>query len=80
VQLVLGPARGGQGYAFYDLGWLRQTRSLENKVDTREIWLHGFGLGLRSPLAVGSVDLSLGFSDQLSFDAGKLHLSLVQDF
>lgn len=80
--LVLGPHRGGQVYAFYDVGWVRRTAPAPGQAALQrvETWLHGFGLGLRTPSAAGWVDLSIGFADRLSFDAGKIHLALVQGF
>jgi hemolysin activation/secretion protein len=82
IDLVLGPQGRGQVYAFYDLGWVRRTApaGAEGTLVRRDRWLHGFGLGLRTPSAAGWVDLSVGFADQLTFDAGKIHLALVQGF
>ncbi len=79
-QLVIGAARRGQAYLFYDLGWARETRLLEQLRSERQGWLHGFGMGLRSPVAVGALDLSLGFAERFDFDGAKLHLSLSQEF
>jgi len=75
-EVVLGPADGGQGFLFLDLGWVQTTR--EDDVD--EQWLRGFGVGLRSPTTLGAIDLSLGFAERVGFDAGKLHLVLVRGF
>lgn len=80
VEIVIGQPRRGQAYAFLDLGWVQETLFLEERKTRRERTLRGFGMGLRSPLAIGSIDLSLGFSEELSFDSGKLHIALVQEF
>lgn len=76
LEVVLGPAGGGQGFVFYDAGWVRTT----GETSASENRLRGFGVGLRSPTALGSVDLSLGFAERIGFDAGKLHLVLVRGF
>lgn len=75
-EVVLGPQAGGQGFVFFDAGWIRttgETLATENR-------LRGFGFGLRSPTTLGAIDLSLGFAERIGFDAGKLHLVLVQNF
>ena len=76
AELVLGPPRAGQGFAFVDVGWVRAT----TPAGTDESWLQGFGAGLRSPTTLGAIDLSLGFAERIGFDAGKLHLVLVRTF
>ena len=47
---------------------------------TEENLLTGFGLGVRAPTALGAIDLSLGFADELTFDEGRLHVALIQTF
>lgn len=76
LELVLGPQGGGQGFAFFDAGWVRTT----GDDGAQENRLRGFGVGLRSPTTLGAIDLSLGFAERIGFDAGKLHLVLVQGF
>lgn len=80
AELVLGPARGGQAYAFVDAGWVQSTTEVEERRSKRERWLSGFGLGVRSPTALGAIDLSLGFAERVGLDAGKLHLVLARTF
>jgi outer membrane protein assembly factor BamA len=80
LDFAIGPPRRGQAYAFVDLGWVKETLFVDERRTSQEHFLHGFGLGLRSPLAIGFIDLSLGFAEELSFDAGKLHIALVQEF
>jgi outer membrane protein insertion porin family len=80
LELLLGRAGRGQGYIFYDLGWVRETREESDGLRRTETWLHGFGLGLRSPTLLGSIDVSVGFGGELSYDAGLLHLALTQSF
>jgi outer membrane protein assembly factor BamA len=80
VELVVGPARRGQAYLFLDAGWARNTREEAGVNVATEERLLGFGLGVRAPTALGAIDLSLGFADELNFDQGKLHVALVQAF
>jgi outer membrane protein assembly factor BamA len=80
AQLVIGASRRGQAYLFYDVGWARESRLVEQQLRESQIGLHGFGIGLRSPMAVGALDLSIGFAERFQFDGAKLHLSLSQDF
>lgn len=80
AELILGPARGGQAYGFVDVGWVQGTVAADGRNLTRERWLHGFGLGVRSPTALGAIDLSLGFAEGLGLDTGKLHLVLARTF
>ena len=77
---MIGRPRRGQAYAFVDLGWVQETLFVDERKTTREHLLQGFGLGLRSPLAIGSIDLALGFAEELSFETGKLHIALIQSF
>jgi hypothetical protein len=80
-ELVVGAVRGSQGYAFYDLGWVRETAdAVPAGLFTRDRWLHGFGLGMRVTSRAGRIDLSVGFSGSVSFDTGKAHIALTQDF
>jgi outer membrane protein assembly factor BamA len=80
LEFVIGQPRRGQAYAFVDLGWVQETLFVDERKTTREHLLRGFGLGLRSPLAIGSIDLALGFAEELSFETGKLHIALIQSF
>lgn len=80
VELVLGPPRWGQAYVFLDAGWVRNTSDASGLTVATEDRLSGFGVGVRAPTALGAIDLSLGFADELNFDQGKLHVSLVQTF
>lgn len=80
LEMVLGPARGGQAYVFYDLGWWRDTFDLNGQQLRQEGWMRGFGLGLRTPAPFGRLDLSLGFAERLSFDDGLIHLALISEF
>jgi outer membrane protein assembly factor BamA len=80
VETVFGPAGRGQAYLFLDAGWVRTTSDPEGILRVEENRLTGFGLGLRTPSALGYVDLSLGFADELTFDEGKLHVALIQRF
>jgi hypothetical protein len=59
---------------------VRTTSDPDGIVRAQENQLTGFGLGLRTPSALGHVDLSLGFADELTFDEGKLHVALIQRF
>ena len=80
AELVFGPARGGQAYGFLDVGWVQTSVTDEDVLRRDERWLRGFGLGVRSPTALGALDLSLGFAERFGFDAGKLHLVLSRTF
>jgi outer membrane protein assembly factor BamA len=80
VEIELGEPRGGRAYVFGDLGWIQSRRELDGGIRTSEDWLSGFGLGLRSPLAFGAIDLSLAFAEEIRFETGKLHLKLIQEF
>jgi hemolysin activation/secretion protein len=80
LELELGEPRGGRAYVFGDLGWIQSRRALDDGISRREDWLSGFGLGLRSPLALGAIDLSLAFAEEIRFETGKLHLKLIQEF
>jgi outer membrane protein assembly factor BamA len=80
LELELGEPSGGRAYLFGDLGWIQSRSELDGNIHTREDWLSGFGLGLRSPLAVGALDLSLAFAEEIRFETGKLHLKLIQEF
>lgn len=80
VELELGSPGGGRAYAFLDLGWVREHRDFLDEVVVSEQDLLGFGLGLRSPSAFGSLDLSLGFAEKPTYANGKLHIRLVQQF
>jgi hemolysin activation/secretion protein len=80
LEFVLGPARGGQAYVFYDLGWWRDTQEQSGRIVREQGWMRGFGLGLRTPAPFGRLDLSLGFAGRLSFDDGLIHLALISVF
>jgi outer membrane protein assembly factor BamA len=80
IETVFGPAGRGQAYLFFDAGWVRTTSEVDGVTGSEENRLTGFGLGVRAPTALGSIDLSLGFADELNFDDGKLHVALVQAF
>ncbi len=80
LEMVIGPARRGQAYLFVDAGWVRTTSEDAGATSVQEHQLTGFGLGLRAPTALGAIDLSLGFAEELNFDEGKLHVALVQRF
>jgi outer membrane protein assembly factor BamA len=80
LESVFGPARRGQAYLFFDYGWVRTTSEEAGIKRVDEHLLSGFGLGVRAPTALGAIDLSLGFADELNFDEGKLHVALVQHF
>lgn len=79
-ELRFGRARRAQAYAFVDTGWVRETRRVDERLEVRETWLNSFGLGLRAPVAVGDLDVSLGFPGTLGFEEGKLHVALDQRF
>ena len=80
LETVFGPARSGQGYIFFDYGWVQTTSEEAGVTRVEENVLSGFGLGIRAPTTLGAIDLSLGFADRLNFDEGKLHVALVQSF
>jgi hypothetical protein len=40
----------------------------------------GFGVGLRTAMAAGLIDLAVGFPGNITFDTAKLHVSLVGAF
>lgn len=80
AELVFGPAGRGQAYVFVDEGWVKTTSEVGGVNVTEENLLTGFGLGLRAPTALGAIDLSLGFADELTFDEGRLHVALIQTF
>jgi outer membrane protein assembly factor BamA len=79
-EFILGPARGGQAYLFYDVGFARETVQTAGRLGLKETWINGFGLGLRTPAPFGRLDLSLGFAQRLSFDNGLIHLALINQF
>jgi outer membrane protein insertion porin family len=80
LEAVFGPAGRGQAYLFVDEGWVKTTSEVDGVTVSEENLLTGFGLGVRAPTALGAIDLSLGFADELNFDEGKLHVSLIQTF
>ena len=80
LEFVLGPARKGNMYAFYDLGYIRQTIDVAGRLQKEENWIRGFGMGLRTPAPFGRLDLSLGFPGTLSFSQGVIHLSMINEF
>lgn len=80
LEVEFGHAEGGRAYLFGDLGWIQTPRPVGAEVEMSEQWLRGFGLGLRSPLAIGAMDLSLAFAEEIRFETGKLHLKLIQEF
>ncbi|HKI84250.1 MAG TPA: POTRA domain-containing protein [Candidatus Krumholzibacteria bacterium] len=79
-EFVVGPARGGQAYLFYDLGYAKETRLENGTLRPKESWISGFGMGLRTPAPFGRLDLSLGFAQRLNFDNGLIHLALINRF
>jgi len=79
-EFVVGPARGGQAYLFYDLGYAKETLLDSGTLRPKESWINGFGMGLRTPAPFGRLDLSLGFAQRLSFDNGLIHLALINRF
>jgi len=80
LELVMGKARKGNVYAFYDLGFIRETVLEEGRLRAEESWIRGFGVGLRTPAPFGRIDLSLGFPGALSFSEGLIHIALINEF
>ncbi len=80
LEFVLGAARGGNVYAFYDLGYVRDTVELDGRLRAQEAWIRGLGMGIRTPAPFGRIDLSLGFPGTVGFSEGLIHLALINEF
>ena len=77
LEARLGPPDRSRVYAFLDLGYVRLYRVGEGQVVSRP---RGFGLGLWTRAAAGTVALAVGFPGTVRFDDAKLHVTLLQGF
>ncbi len=82
LEVRLGSARRSRVYTFVDVGYFEfSVQDPETQVvSPRDGTELGYGLGLRTAVAAGRIDLAVGFPGNVTFDTAKLHVSLVGAF
>ena len=69
-------------YRFGEGGWFFLFDDVGAFYRSAERWTvkNGVGFGIRSESSLGSVSLSFGVGDQLSFEGTRIHISLLEKF